>query len=556
MKRRNLFSILLAASLLLGGCTAKQPGQTPAPAEPSGPMGRYVETDITPPGADKAGWVRSVGLHVGEDGVIDYFVQRDGDGPMVHYRSADRGATWKEEETGWLSKVSALCGRDVGRSVTDLDMDDDGNIYLTLFSDDFNLRLYQVTPENDVEEVVIPDLQGKGMELDVRGLRLTPGGNIGLLTFMGGEQTTLYNRTTGKVIARADEFSREWAAFTDSQVATVQDGRLVIQGPSDRREAALPHMGEELALEADRNGSILAVTHGGVDCLSSGAGVFETLFDGSPYSFGNPNRGIVAVRCQTDGTLYMVLDDGSTERLYRYAFDPDVPMKPDSQLNVFSLRDSVSVRASVIDFQMENPSVAVRYQVADDSPLEKDGVKALEGALQAGEGPDVILLDGLDWETYARNGWLAPLEAPDGCLPNVAESGETDGAVYAMPTRFVLWLTVDNGVAEPYEQVVTGLEGLHYTLAAMGNERDPAKMKGFYEPSAVVGITAGQNRELAQKFLETMLSERVQAEETGEGFPVREASLRDWLAKDEQQRFADIRDGFAELCKGLGKLIE
>ena len=54
-------------------------------------------------------------------------------------------------------------------------------------------------------------------------------------------------------------------------------------------------------------------------------------------------------------------------------------------------------------YQRQNPDVRVSYEVAlgDDSAVtESDAMRTLSTELLAGEGPDVLILDGMPVESY------------------------------------------------------------------------------------------------------------------------------------------------------------
>ena len=74
---------------------------------------------------------------------------------------------------------------------------------------------------------------------------------------------------------------------------------------------------------------------------------------------------------------------------------------------------------------------------------EQNGVDALNAQLLAGEGPDILLLDGLPVQTYIDKGILVDLSdiaseccKKEGCYKNVIEAYKQKDGVWAIPMRF------------------------------------------------------------------------------------------------------------------------
>lgn len=582
-KTGKLVCILISAVITLCGC-----GPGTAPSNPEGsaavsmeepqgqPMGRYVETEITPPGAAEAETARSCALRAYAGGKIDYITWQaefTGDCGTHHYRSPDGGATWEEVKIPWLEKILSQCGiTEIDRFSPAMDFDAQGNLYCGLRDREDKLRLFRVSAAGEIAEIPMEgwkDENGKFFSVDA--LRITEQGGIGVRIFTDSMDAAALYRD-GKPVVLVNETLPEAAvAFTDGQVA-VADKKLTFHGKNGPvSELSLPHTGYELAAEVCADGTTFIGTHEGVDCLEKGASLFQTILQGSLYTFGKPKSAITMLRClPEDESLFMALEEGggktsaTTERLYHYTFDPQMPLKPETQLDIFSMEENGVIRAASLEFQRENPNVAVNYQVGltEDSPMDREAVEAaLEEALSTGRGPDVLLLDGLDWKAYAEKGWLAALE-PDvpGTFENVRSVCRTD-ALYALPTRFVLYLDMEVTGLEPYRQKITGIEGLGYALDGLaedqGHKPDPAQMKGGFIPAAMIGVTAaGERREMADAFVKAMLSEAAQAESYGDGFPILKTQFIAWLKRDYSERFAGMEDALGALCERLEPVSE
>lgn len=557
MKRMKRWAALLfAAVFLLSGCDKGDTASETTSSAPTGPTGRYVEAEITPPDAVKAQSVRSAALRVRPDGTLDYLVSQEdasGDSGIRHYHSPDGGNNWESMETDWLGDVLTQCGfpeRDQGAFFPAMEIDEEGNIYCASWDTDYNPRFFKKSPGSAVTEYPIDLGQEKIFRVD--RLRVTEGGHLGLILWGEKDRAVLLD---GKQTLQSTEIPLMCeAAFSEDEIV-IADMELTFYSKDGKKTMRLPHADMDMALEC-AGGTVFAASRDGVDCLEQGSALFETFLHGSQYTFSDPNNTIALLRCNpADRTFYMAVDTGGTERLFRYAFDPNMPIKPDQQLDVFSMEDSPSIRGAIVRFQREHPMAAVNYQVGADSPMEPCEVEtALRQALDAGEGPDVLLLDGLDLGTYAK--WLGPLETEiPGSFRNITSAFQSVGA---LPARFQLWLDVESEGIIPYRQRITGVEGLDYTLSGFQEEQgavDLAALHGYFLPSAVLGISgASGQRELAEAFVMEMLSDSVQAEDYGEGFPVIEAQFRSWITEDYRERFKGLEDGLVSLCERLEQI--
>lgn len=181
--------------------------------------------------------------------------------------------------------------------------------------------------------------------------------------------------------------------------------------------------------------------------------VMEQVIDGNLSSFGDPSRYIQGAEVveEEDGSLsFLVLFYGS--RLEKFTYHKEVPTVPEHQLKVYSLQESAALRQMIALFQQKNPDCYVTYEVgaagnggADTMEL----LKKLNTELMAGEGPDVLILDGLDQDTYQSKGLLMDLTAlikglpeKEELLPQVVKAATGKDGIYSIPAGFSLPMVV------------------------------------------------------------------------------------------------------------------
>lgn len=118
---------------------------------------------------------------------------------------------------------------------------------------------------------------------------------------------------------------------------------------------------------------------------------------------------------------------------------------------ITSLYDHTRLRKAATEFQRANPDLAVELRILIDGMSRnadtlEDHIRTLNTELLAGGGGDVIILDDLPIENYAKKGVLTDLSAllPElSLLPGIAEGSlSEDGKAYALPAQFTfqtLW---------------------------------------------------------------------------------------------------------------------
>ncbi len=83
-----------------------------------------------------------------------------------------------------------------------------------------------------------------------------------------------------------------------------------------------------------------------------------------------------------------------------------------SYLTVYSLKRNDLIIDMISEFQDQYPDIELIYETgegADGSITMSDRIRALNARILAGDGPDVLLLDGLPVDSYIEKGILEDL---------------------------------------------------------------------------------------------------------------------------------------------------
>ncbi len=175
---------------------------------------------------------------------------------------------------------------------------------------------------------------------------------------------------------------------------------------------------------------------------AAGQEEMERLIDGSLSRLGSPKYGIKGMVMLENGVFLAVFNSG---KVVRFTYNPDMPSMPEECLKVYSLEDSYGIRTAISIYQIANPNVRVEYEVGrgeDNGVTREDALKKLNTRIVAGEGPDVLLMDGLPVDSYIEKGLLLGLnEFLEGVFKeeeffeNLVRAFAHEGSVYMVPMQ-------------------------------------------------------------------------------------------------------------------------
>ena len=468
---KSVLCIALAGILLLN--TACGAGGNSGSANASEPIGRYVETDVTPPIDGRfASFLASDGTIVCFDRGLD-----------TRYDSADGGISWVESPgpgrnndryqnvsigtllpdgnllvyiQGEGVAIVAPDGSSEPFPVADIDkaMGDGEVAFVSLIKflgADRLLISYVIggmmiqgggpaEPAAQGGGPAEPTAQGGSEEPETQGGSEEPGGQGSPRQMQSTQRsyassidmvnkTLLLEISSGKQIAELPVESVMAAAADDENVyymdmqGNVKAFSLADGSPDDKVSADFGGgSGAEAMLSMmDSGGDVLAVSEDGSlyalfnrSLLMRGAdGSISNVLEGTAYSIGSPSSTAESVFSLPDGAIIVnMLDSMQANRLYRYVWDENAEINPDKTLSVWSLEENAFVRAAIAELRKKNPDSYITYEVAmggDNAVSASDAIKTLNTRLIGGSGPDIVILDGCPEESYAGKGMLLDL---------------------------------------------------------------------------------------------------------------------------------------------------
>lgn len=502
-KRKKVFALLLCVCIIiaaLAGCGDKDGGTKEdktnqdvlenalgmAEGESGGEVpenakGRFLETELALP--EKIASI--IGVRKCDDGSIVLVGYDENWAGLYMERTKNQGADWEEIslDSGQYTMAAinpvdgsaALIGYFSSNADTDISLvaadgtsetlklampeyegnaDDMINMIFSagyaagkLFVVDFNQKLYEV----DTESGGLREFSNTLAE-DVRGV-IPLDEQLAVLTKNG---VRLADAKEGTLLAEDQELETALGVVSNDSDTPVYAVMLTTGKSADE---------------------LYYINHDGIFYHRQGGSTTEQLANGELMSVGDESIGFrELVYVDDEHFMVFAVDSLGNERCYSYVYDADASAVPEKQLNVYALEDSAILQQAVSAFQKQNQDVFVKKTIGmsgDDGVTAEDAIKKLNTEIMAGNGPDVLVLDGLPADSYVEKGILTDIgslvdeaEQADGLFTNITDAFKKDGAVYQAPLRFYFAAAEKNegvqelsGAPEKLAEYVQSLKG-------------------------------------------------------------------------------------------------
>lgn len=526
--RAGLLCICLLFLTGCGGGSAEERGKSAENGENTGGMGRYVEDILPLP----EGINRNGGINMLSDGSMTIISYGNG-----LYRSVDGGESWQQEETEFFPMMqdvyalSAVMAPDGTVAVTcsgempeaaqtvfsgPLSPDWEGN-YCIFASPDGGIKVvdFGFTQEdgscisalcfNGESRLFAADMNGKIYEIDIEHEDLRElfmmeqeAGSISFsgdtLMAVGREGLYLYDLEKGELLPRdsvADQFIRNMLA--EGSVSYTGGGYpLIVFGGED--EAIYMACVDGLYRHAPGGSTVEQVIDGALSTFGDYSAMYFGTELNRDISDGAENSGMQDA--QDDGTAGREFFVQFSRTLVRYHFDASIPAMPDKEICIYSLEEENSIRSAVTAYKKEHADMYVRYEVGMDGEggvTREDAIRKLNTRILAGEGPDVMILDGLPVDSYIEKGLLADIggllkseSGEEELFANLLDSfREEDGSVYGMPLCVQVPLLVgDRDVINEMEDLESFADGME----ALRKEYPEGGLFGIYDGETILKL--------------------------------------------------------------------
>ena len=220
----------------------------------------------------------------------------------------------------------------------------------------------------------------------------------------------------------------------------------------------------------------------------------ELIIDASLSTFGDTTYQFSGLVEGEEDVLFALFADheNNNVKLCKYTYDSEISSKPENQITLYSLNESSLLKQAIVQYQKKNPDIYINYEVGisyseEESVSETDAIKALNTEVLAGNGPDVIILDGLNSDTYIEKGLLEDIsdvinKNKDDYFDNIYKAYSNDEKIYSFPTRFTIPVITGRGL----DSKVVDLKSLEEQLTKEGS--NSGQLFSIYSPEELIAL--------------------------------------------------------------------
>ena len=435
-------------------------------AQSGAAMGRYTEQAL--PGIEGLAALSALGSL--EDGTLRVLGMADMDEGAAVWDSHDGGTTWEKTYT-----AAELSGVESPYCISGA-LSPDGAVFLCMHplasmsaaGDGSSQYVYgKITADGTWQQVdlALPDADG-GSDGYLYRIAYVQPGEI-LVQVLGGDAIYRMDDSTGELLQTYNEegayvgyfenageilyaFGSDNVMAIDCATGEADPASSVLTGELESDSSNLELMSSDtfptVLCSGQQEGEVFYATKDGIYRFVLGGSVVEQVADGTLNSLAKPSVQLIAMLALKDGSFLIAVRDEGQIQILHYTYDASAPTVPDTELKVYSLTENRQIQQAISVFQARNPDYYVSYEVGmtgSDAVTASDALRTLNTEIMAGSGPDILILDGMPAESYIRRGILLDIsdvlqtvKETDGLWENITNAFETDGKLYAVPSRF------------------------------------------------------------------------------------------------------------------------
>ncbi|WMJ89940.1 ABC transporter substrate-binding protein [Anaerocolumna sp. MB42-C2] len=421
-------------------------------------MGRYMEEKVKLPELSANETIIKI-IENSEKQIEVYTHTND---KYICYR-LKKDKTWENINAGWLNNKLILKENIV---INDLCLGNDGNYYAVCTDYSSNSMKSIILKSEDgttSKPVKIPYLEKEFTKNDYKhypniiSIQVLEDGSMVLADQWDWKSLYVFSKDGAqidKVRVGQNEYIQNYITSGENIITVNEDKTGVFFYNPVQKETVktvdFTVSSEASAYALKKDGTLLLGDKDGIHRMQKDGTLWETIVDGSLNSMSMPTLSISSLFVNEEDpeeyyAVYVVTDGGY--ELMHYVFNKEVSSVPSKEITVYSLWENSTIRQAISLFQAENSDIKVNYVVAmgEESGNIADYIRSLNTELLAGNGADVLVLDGLPVNSYIEKGVLAdikaliePMEKSGDLLTNITDAYEKDSKIYQMPVRFSL----------------------------------------------------------------------------------------------------------------------
>ena len=444
--RRNIkiiISAVLIMTLIISVTACKSENKNLA-------KGRYVETQCKIP--EEVEYI--IQLKKLKDGRLALIGSAKNDDEKektkpVYYISKDGGDTWDKENFAYEYMKDDERENIQYTKGTILN---DENVFIGAFFNDGTEKYYIRDKEGNEKEI---SLDGKIQNVDNDGYyELKEIGENKIIVYSQYGDSTIYeiDLSTNKLVSKYSvegEYIEDIVAIENSLIVVTKSSVEEFDLDSGEKKGNIDKVEKELLAQGDYiratsdDKTLYFANKNGVYRYVLGGNIIEKIIDGSLNSFSNTNKyvlNIIEINSNEFLTVYSNTNGGKQE-VMKYSFNKDITTVPKNKITLYSLYNNEALSEAISYFNSKNKDTYVKLDVGLENEINTEAeataeLKKLNTKIMAGNGPDILCLDGMMSDEYIDKGILEDISESlnkNNILDNIKEAYSVDNKIYELP---------------------------------------------------------------------------------------------------------------------------
>ena len=350
-------------------------------------------------------------------------------------------ASWKRETVLWMEGLA----KEIAHGQVKVFSGQDGNEYAWYLGKDGNAHFVKREKDSFAEISGLDWVYSEFIELDV-----LENGRIVLTD--AGRKCSIYN-PDGSLLEQFPCGFYQSLCVEGNQIYSADTTGTSVQHYNAEKNELEPLIKAgfdntiRVAIQGD---DIYVCTITGIYRAKTSGGEFQKVLDAGTYHFARDGGVLLKFFVIGDAFYIVYGEDGGSIKKYAPAGEEDVAT---NSLNIYSLKKNDVILDMISEFQAIYPDTEIIYETgegSDGSVTAADHIRALNARILAGDGPDILVLDGLPTESYVKKGILADLtpvlgELKEELLPSFLSAYTIEGKIYMLPARISFPVFVTTG---------------------------------------------------------------------------------------------------------------
>lgn len=437
MKKRKWIALAIAAAMMLSGCGKEQKEIIEQSQINIGNQYRYVEQKQEVAFLDEIEYL--MGMSKDTKGVFHIVGMNEADG-YTHYLAEQTATDYQSMPLDWLSQNAPA------DSVWVMDAKTDKNGGVIACAQDLEGNTFFLAEqENGVKKMNLKKCPG-GFDVTKEDYLLLAYDKECVVMDWDGKEYCSF--------AKGSNPSMETQAFDVKGTKIVckskkEDGVCVYDYETKKmvNEISYPFdSNEDVVIRMDDENNVYIANQAGIHKANIMDQTFETIFDGKNGAIGLNSSYVQGMEVDQNGVVWCLIKDFDTgeKGLYQYQLSD---VLTETTLDLYTMKDSEWLKKLALEFQRDYPQYAVNIQVEEDEMMtQQDKIRNLNARLLNGDGPDILMLDGMPIQAYVNHGMLEDITA---CveqvdfIEGVKANTFANGKVYSVATKMGIPMIVD-----------------------------------------------------------------------------------------------------------------